>query len=56
MMKKPVRTYEVPQLTEFDCKVEKGFTGSGVGVSNSGRAVEGRESTGGWGLDGAKWT
>ena len=30
------RAYEAPQVTEFVCKIEKGFAGSGTGEISNG--------------------
>ena len=50
MNEKVKKTYEVPQLEEFDCRVEKGFApSSDLDVSSNGSSVEGRRSAGHWG-------
>ena len=36
MQTKKKMTYEVPQVTEFVCKIEKGFAGSGTGEMSNG--------------------
>ena len=36
MYQKKKRAYEVPQVTEFVCKIEKGFAGSGTGEMSNG--------------------
>ena len=58
MNEKTKKTYEVPQMTEFECRVEKGFTGSGLGngEGEGSKTLEGRRNAGGWGENGAIWT
>ena len=55
-MEKEKKNYVVPQLEEFDCRVEKGFALSGLGMEEGKgkRSVEGRERADGY-LGGAKW-
>jgi len=52
------KSYEVPQLEKFDCRVEKGFASSGLGKGEGegSKSVEGRQNAGGWGENGAIWT
>ena len=55
-MKEQKRIYEAPQLTQFRCRVEKGYTTSadsnmlGLGNQSQGSStLEGRRNGGNWG-------
>ena len=58
MKEKKKKNYEAPQIEKFGCRVEKGFTNSGLGLDETegNRNIETRQGVGGWGTNGAIWT
>ena len=53
MNEKVKKTYEAPQLEEFDCRVEKGFAPSSkLDMSSNGGSIEGRRNIGNWNGEG----